>query len=1282
MTKERFIFLLLWIFFPASYSWSQTGTISVKWGNPIQISSAKGVITVLNFNGAEYSAQNSYLPTLYFEINNVYGVTNLTITNPVYVPLTEQEVSLLSSVQVPANYGINSFYGIERKVPITTVSMVPIVLNSSSGSYEKLVSFQYSYQAVALRKAAVNAVNYAASSVLSSGNWYKLSIPSTGMYKIDYGFLQTMGIDPSSVDPNTIRLFGNGGGMLPQANNISRYDDLQENAIFVQGGNDGKFDNTDYVLFYGTGPDAWSYNSTKSIYTHTKNIYSDSTFYFLTYGGAAGLRVSNIAATSSGSSNTITTYTDYAFYESDKINLLNSGRTWLGETFNQTNLSFSVPAYTFEGLVPSAANKITTYLVANLTVSSGLYTSTTFEVSVNGANTGNVNIGSITSTEQGYQNVGTASINTFSLSSLNSNTVNVGITYNMDGNVGALGYLGYVEFNMQRTIGLYINPTNNTTQTNFRCIKQTVSASSFVVNNVTDNTVSIWDVTTPILPQNQPYTLTSNQATFTANADTNKEYIVFQGNGFNNPSFIGQISNQNLHGITQIPTMAIVTTKAFINEATKFQNFKQQQGITNEVYYLEEIYNEFSSGAQDITAIRDFMRMLYSKSNNLKYLLLFGDCSYDYKNRISNNTNIVPVYESYESLSPTATFSSDDYYALLDSNEGSWPESGSNASLINERLDLGVGRFPVKTSSDADAIINKITNYVTNVSCLGKWRNQIAIVADNLDQLRIPFLSDAEANVAAYIPNNYNIDKLYMDAYPLVSTPDGNLCPELNTAIQEEIEKGALMVDYVGHGGETVWAQEQILTISLMDQWKNYNSLPFFVTATCDFGRYDDPAIISGSETLLLLAQGGGVGSLSSTRPVEEGSNNVINKAFISAAFTPVNKIMPTLGTIMQTTKNNALGVGNRNYALLGDPSLTLAYPIEQINITKINNVAVTASDTIKALEKITLTGEIRSHIDSSLLNFNGTLYLTTMDKPSEVVTDAGDFYTSNNFLYEGSASVVKGAFNITFVVPKDIAYNYGYGKISLYAQKTDTTTDAHGIDATVIIGGSISNPSVDVTPPTVKLYMQDTTFVSGGLTGANTVLLVHLTDANGINVSGEGIGHGITAVLDGNTENTINLNSYYNANKDTYTSGTISFPMTGLSPGVHTIQLTAWDTYDNSAVATIEFIVANTENLALQNVLNYPNPFTSSTAFHFDHNREGDDIEVLVQIYSVSGSLIHTIDEKISSSTSHIITTEWNGRNDFGDKLGKGVYVYKLKAQSLRDGSNTFKYQKLVILN
>src|SRR6185437_15791684 len=355
------------------------------------------------------------------------------------------------------------------------------------------------------------------------------------------------------------------------------------------------------------------------------------------------------------------------------------------------------------------------------------------------------------------------------------------------------GYLDFVELNVIRKIGLYGN------QTNFRCLAQSSSASVFTVNNVTDSTVQLWDVTTPVQPQNQPYALTNGHAVFTAIATTNKEYIVFYGNQFSNPSYIGQANNQNIHGITSYPTLAIITLKEFASEAAKLQSFKNGQGISTEVYYLDEIYNEFSSGAQDITAIRDFARMLYNKSNNLKYLLLFGDCSYDYKNRVSNNTNIVPVYESIESDSPTTTYSSDDYYGLLDSIEGAWPESGSN-SLVDELVDVGIGRFTVKDNTEADAVINKIIHYSTDPNCLGKWRNQIALITDNDPDTsaaanNINFSHDAEVSVAPYFPVIYNVDKLYMDAYPLVSNPNGNTCPELSTAIEEEIEKGALIVD-------------------------------------------------------------------------------------------------------------------------------------------------------------------------------------------------------------------------------------------------------------------------------------------------------------------------------------------------------------------------------------------------------------------------------------------------------------------------------------------------------
>jgi hypothetical protein len=834
---------------------------------------------------------------------------------------------------------------------------------------------------------------------------------------------------------------------------------------------------------------------------------------------------------------------------------------------------------------------------------------------------------------------------------------------------------------------------NNGTAWGFRAIKSLTSPiSEYSISNAMGNLI-IWEVTNPVAPVIKTYTLTGTQATFTADSNALREFVAFTDGITSSLVYEGQVPNQNLHGINtpDLPDMVIVTTEAFSSAASRLGAFrKTNDNLDALVVTTDQIYNEFSSGAQDVSAIRDFMRMLYTKgtpTDSVKFLLLFGGCSYDYKQRISNNTNFVPIYESRESLNQLSTYSSDDYFGLLDPSEGDWSES----SPTNDYMEIGVGRIPCKSAIEADGIVNKIIHYHTSRTCLGKWRNKVCIVSDDeeTDGSFTGFMYDADSIAKSILEKkylHYNVSKIYLDAYIQPLTPDGEIAPQVNEAISAEIQKGVFMLNYVGHGGEYQWAQEDILNMPEIVKWDNYDKLPFLVTATCDFGRYDDPAIVSGGEYVVVSDHNGAIGVLTSTRPVFQNSNFLMYKNFYTYALSPLTGKMPRLGDIICKTKNaSTYSTNNRNYALLGDPSMRLEYPEDSVVITKINNIPI-AGDSIKAqaLSKVNFEGEIRDPSGVKITGYNGILNVTVYDQPSTIHTVTSlnaSFKSMNNFIYEGTASVKNGDFSVSFIVPKDISYQNKFGKVSFYADENQSTNDASGNFSRILIGGTSTSFAPDNTPPVIKLYMHDSSFVFGGITGSNTSLIARLSDASGINLSIGGIGHEITGILD-NGKDVIILNDYYSADIDNYTKGTLTFPLKGLSPGNHTMRVKAWDTYNNSSESYIEFVVANDENMAIQHVLNYPNPFSTHTNFYFDHNRAGDDIEVLVSIYTISGKLIKTIDDHFYASNSHISDINWDGRDDFGDKIGKGVYVYKLNVRSLRDGSNNFKYQKLVILN
>ncbi|GAB3822775.1 hypothetical protein GCM10028895_28060 [Pontibacter rugosus] len=673
--------------------------------------------------------------------------------------------------------------------------------------------------------------------MLSTGEWYKLAVTQSGIYKIDKSVLQALGINTQSLDPKKIQVYGNGGGMLPQPNSTPRPDDLLENAIAVAGEADGKFDDTDYVLFYAQGPHTWAYNKAEQQFKHTYNLYSDTAFYFLRINHSAGARVATRGQTT-GAGPTITSYTERLFHEKDLKNMVYSGREWYGEDFSsfQTSRDFSFPV---SDVVAGSNVKLTAALMAHSP------TNSSFTINLNGQSLGTQTIASSGSSSNEYRPQGVNSTQTYSINQQRlgaGSDYKVTLSFSPSGGSVAIGYLNYLELMYERQLKLYGE------QTAFRSIQSIQQpVSNFTITALPAGAL-VWDVTNPTQPVAQQH----NNGTFSSATDVLREFVVFQ-NISAKPIAVGKVANQNLHGLGADTDFVIVTYPGFLQEANRLAAHRaQHSNMKVQVVTTAQVYNEFSSGAQDVTAIRDFMRMLYTRSNksgdDVMYLLLFGDASYDYKNRLrSKSTNFVPVYESRQSLHPIESYSSEDYYGFLDEEEGEWEENAQGDHL----LDIGIGRLPAKTTAEAALLVNKIIAY-DSPQHFGSWRSRISFVADDGDanehQQDAEFLSNyVESNFP-----NYTSNKIYLDLFKQIATASGERAPEANAAIDKAVENGSLIINYTGHGREIDLASEQILTLPQISSWQNNDKLTFLLTATCEFGRYDDPARPSGAEMALL----------------------------------------------------------------------------------------------------------------------------------------------------------------------------------------------------------------------------------------------------------------------------------------------------------------------------------------------------------------------------------------------------------------------------------------------
>lgn len=1134
---------------------------------------------------------------------------------------------------------------------------------------------------------------FATASVLSSGNWYKIGVTESGIHRIDRALLQSLGINTQQLDPRTLQLFGNGGGMLPQPNSTPRPNDLLENAIWVAGENDGRFDEADHVLFYAQGPHTWQPNGDQTAFQQIHNIYSDTAYYFIRVGTARGLRVSQ-REQAGGAGPTISTYNERIHHERDLKNMVYSGREWYGEDFSAftTSREISLPV---SDLAPGSEVRLTAVLMANSSAESS------YTLRLNGHTLGTQMIsgrGTFPYHPEGINSSGNYTLHQQTLGQ--PKELKVGISYSTGSNSTALGFLNYLTLNYERQLKLYGD------QTAFRSLASMASPLSVFRLAGTPATTQVWDVTNPLRPVVQQTTASGPDLTFSASTEVLREFVAFKNNTGLKPKAFGKVANQDLHShnLDGRLDLVILTHPRFLQEANRLAAHRRQHSrMQVAVVTTTQVYNEFASGAQDVSAIRDYMRMLYNRSNkqgdDVLYLLLFGDASYDYKYRLPNNTNFVPVYQSRQSLHPIISYSSDDYYGFLYEHEGEWAENSTGDHL----LDIGIGRLPVKTPAEAATVVDKIIAY-DSPAHFGKWRRQVTFVADDGDYNE--HLNDAEF-LSSYLERehiNYNPSKVYLDLYPQETVGSRQQAPAANAVIDKAVEQGSLIVNYTGHGNEVSWAWEQILTAEQISKWRNKDRLTFLLTATCEFGRYDDPRRSSGAELALLNPKGGAIGLLTTTRPVFSSDNRILNRNFFKVALQPVNDRMPRLGDIVRLTKNISMtetggskGVNNRNFTLLADPSQQLAYPDLQVRITQISGTEP-ASDTLSALGQASIKGAV-THADGSIAtDFDGTLHITVFEKPTtrrtlgdntperrdEPVIPGGSqpvpVQLREKVVYDGQATVKSGVFELGFVVPKDIETGYGSGKISLYASSADH--DAIGADTAIVIGGTASGIATDNVPPVIRLFMDDESFVSGGTTSQHPLLLAKLSDASGLNTAGIGSGREMVALLDEGTDQAIVLNDYYTADPDTYQSGTIRYPFKDLKEGPHTLSLKVWDTHNNSAEERLAFVVSSNEKLTIKQLMNYPNPFSTNTTFHFDHNRAGENLDIHIQIFNVSGKLVKTLQGTSYASQSHLSEISWDGKGEYNDTLASGVYVYRIIVRSQYDGATATSFEKLVLLN
>ena len=1109
-----------------------------------------------------------------------------------------------------------------------------------------------------------------ANSVLSEGNWFKFSVDTTGVFKIDKSLLQEIGIATNNLNPKKIHIYGNGGELLPESNGDFRYDDLQENAILVEGEEDNSFDANDYILFYAKGPHSWSVNTPSQEVTHKQNIYSDKAYYFITVNNEDGKRIQNAVPIPGTPVTEITTFNDYIFYEKETSNLFATGRRWLGEEFSLENQQ------TFEIPFPNAVQNEPLKIRVRAVGVSGLTSS--MKVNVNSQELFSLNFLAISSDSN---NMASDRIGSENFSNPSS-TVSVLLDYDNGGNPSARAYLDFIEISGKKQL------ISDGLQFSFRNFSaaNTSGIVEYQLQN-SQNIYQIWEVTdhtnvTRIANESS----SSTNFSFKAVGGDLKEYIVVSENDYYTPETVANasIENQNLHALKDINYL-LITTSEFIEQAQRIANYHiENSELTAKVVLLDDIYNEFSSGSRDITGIRDFIRHIYntnsSDSTKLKFVCFFGDASYDYKDRIASNNNVVPVYLASESFNLASSYVTDDFFAMLEENEGTMSS--------NHSMDVATGRIPVSSQQQASDVVDKILRDY-NLDSYGDWRNTITLVADDIDEDVDSTIQSGVEIIADDIKENkpvFNVNKIYADSYVQQNSSGGERYPNVKGSITSAIETGTLVFDYFGHGGENGFAQERFLDVPQIKGFLNENTLPLFITVTCSFSRFDNPQRTSAGEFTFWNTRGGAASMITTTREVFISVGQAFNKKLIATLLQFDNEELSISESLVKT-KNNFSDRQKFFIYYFGDPVKKLAIPKPNVKITKMNGVEITQSlDTLKALSKVRFEGVVTDNLDNTLSDFNGNLSTTVFDKPIDKVTlDNDGFGIINTFdsqeskLFRGLASVENGNFNFEFIVPRDVRVAYGNGKLSFYVSNNEL--DKAGFNNDIIVGGINENAPEDTLGPEIQLFMNDESFLDGANTNASPNLIAKLSDLSGINTSLTAVDHDIVGILDGDESNPIIMNDFYQTELDDFTRGKVIYRLRDLSVGPHTLKLKAWDTYNNSSEAILNFVVVSDTSITLDNVLNYPNPFVNYTEFWFNHNKPNEPLEVQVQIFTVSGKLIKTINQQVQTTGNLVRNIVWNGLDDFGNKLGKGVYIYKLKVTSTISNISSEKYEKLVIL-
>ena len=1099
--------------------------------------------------------------------------------------------------------------------------------------------------------------------MLSKGNWVKIAVPNEGVYQLTGAQFKAMGFT-GKVNSNEVQLYGMDLAQLSERVPKGLPDSLSEMAIEMQDGGDGIFDDQDKFLFYAQGHFKWNKSSLFEAPIRQKITSNDSLYFFLRIG-TNGKRITHFNK-SGAASKLIQTYAARWLIEKDSINILSSGKIWLGDPMGigagkKTRMSFPL---NMEGLQLNLPIVFQSQLAASTYQNDAVFT---IQLNDQILSTKALNSVSGNIFDDAYKirfDSSTIWLDQSKVQKTGQSLTAVNLQVDFNASSTATGWIDYMALHGQRTIGFWGSSSFGFDYHTSNSKNQLIE---FEIQNATTQT-KVWDLSQYLEPASLNTQMSQNStATFKVSDTAFRYFFVFDASKIQSAQFSSVIQNDSSFLVRSLDYI-IITAPDYYPAAKSLQLFHEKQnGYKVGLFNATQVYNEMASGQTSPIAIRNFLKYILEQSklkNQVRpaYVLLMGIGNFN-TNKIQQNKEL-PVYTSEVSNAILTSYSSDDFYTIQT------PGNQIQFASTIDSISLAIGRIPARNIAEANKMVEKLIQYQSNKK-MGLWQNQLTWVADDADyNLHLQDAEEIIGNLKTKT-NNWNHKKLYLDLFKASQTLTGNTYPDVNKAIQESVQAGTLVLNYTGHGNYLRLTEEAVISKPEMQSWNNAGKLPIMVTASCDFAPYDQPATSPIGFDALMQNEKGIIALVAANRLVFAYSNKQINDAFMQALLVPnSNGQYMTIGQALQTAKNyNFNRNGDRlnafKFGLLGDPAMRIAQPKYQINCTDLNQSPWSDTLFLKAGGKYTIKGNIATQ-SKILQNFNGAIDMVLWDAPStkktlanQVNSQSVPIETQEKTLFKGKATVQNGQFEISFILPGNLpSSNLNALKLQLYAY--NDTTDASMQFQSIFIQGAATQNSLDTTGPIIKTYINTPSFKSGDWVSAPSTLFVVLKDSSGIQSSGNELGQDLKLIIDDTLIKQYNLNSFFSYNLNQYQSGEIQYPLPVLEEGKHRLIIKAWDLLGNVSKDTIMIEVPSKKNKNIRNLSISPNPVQANSRFSFEINNSKDPILMQLDVFDSNGIRHFSISQNIQPRGNKIII-DWDGRASNGGLLPPGKYYYKV---------------------